>query len=184
MKQVAGLALIGATMLAGCMDNSSGGTQAAPAVMTTRAEQVAYLVDAESVGPSSSMPTGQVSYTGAVYNSTFISAYSNSDMTAGVTGKVAAAIDFGQQTLSMQLSDFNTATAAVDGAVTINAGFTGANPTATGTYDNQTVDSAILSVDFGQGATTSTPVIQGPIDLISGGVSVFDGMFSAMQNAN
>lgn len=186
MKQFAGLALIGATLLAGCMDNTNTPVvEAAPAVMTTRTEQVEYILNAELTQPPTSAPTGQVSYTGGIFDSAFVTAYQNSDLTAGVTGKVAATIDFDQQTLSMQLSDFNTATAPVAGDVTISARSDGSNPTATGTYDNQTVDGVTLTNTFsGEGVTTGIPIIQGALGLTSAGSSVFDGMYHATQNVN
>ena len=188
MKPIAGMALIGATLLAGCMDNTSGGTQAEPAVMTTRAEQAAYLSQiTESF--IAATPTGQASFTGLVADADFMT-----DNTSGISGKVVAGVNFDSNTISMQLSDFNSATASVAGNVSISASWDettapGVTTAATvtnveGTYAGQDVTSASMTTAVKEGTVTNNNLLSGAIMMGGASGGLFSGSYFAYQDVN
>lgn len=177
MKQVAGLALIGATMLAGCMDNSSGGTQAAPAVMTTRAEQEALWYNGEGTtgaSPSTS-DLGVVNFTGVIVDNAHVGTGD------GVTGKVVAAIDFPNNLIDMTLSDFNSASSAIPGEVIISTVPNGSY-VYSGSYNGTDVNNGALNPGIGVGNQTGNLVYFGGIQFNDG--SLFSGEFVSFENVN
>lgn len=204
MKQFAGLALIIATMLAGCMDNTSAPVAEAPAeeapaagtasaVYNTRELQTAFSSPddiwlPEAITDASTAPDGTAHYSGVVQRGTSATvSYSGS-----ITGALEADADFTNNTLTIALSDFFDDTGStIAGSVTIEGSLGDKISDYANGYTNLQVIGSMGEVDVAGASVTNgvsfahsngaeADYIYGHLDLyVAGSTSLLSGDFIA-----